>query len=71
MPCCYTGTAKRAPYGLRRALGVGWAADVERCYRLEGEGYRVDLSSVPGDITPMNRILIGEWRGGDKSGSRL
>ena len=33
MPCCYTGAANEAPYGLRRLLGVGMAADVERVYR--------------------------------------
>jgi hypothetical protein len=62
MPCCYTGTAKSAPPGIRRALGVGWAADIDRSYRLESSGYRVDFASIPSQVTPMNRIIIAELR---------
>jgi len=38
------------------------AADIDRLYRLEEEGYRVDYSSVPGEISPMNRIIVAERR---------
>ena len=58
MPCCYTGTAKHVPLGVRRALGVSMAADVDRSYRLSQHGYHVDWASIPRSVTPMNRILI-------------
>ena len=46
------------PLGVRRALGVALAADVDRSYRLEQSGYHVDWSAIPREITPLNRILI-------------
>ena len=63
MPCCYTGTSQGAPFGIQRALGVAWAADIQRSYYLQSKGYHVDYANIPREITPMNRILIGEYRG--------
>jgi hypothetical protein len=60
MPCCYTGTDKGVPYGIRRALGVAWSADIARSYMLNENGYHSDFHTIPEEITPMNRILIGE-----------
>jgi len=62
MPCCYTGAAAGAPRGVRRALGIGLAADVGRSYRLEDWGFATDWAAVPREVTPMNRILVGERR---------
>jgi len=63
MPCCYTGTADGAPYGVRRMLGVGMAADLRRAFELQGRGdYHVDFAAVPRAITPMNRIIVAERR---------
>lgn len=59
-PCCYSGTAKGSPFGVRRAMGVGLAADVDRSYRLAAAGYHVDWSGIPRVVTPMNRIVLGE-----------
>lgn len=59
MPCCYTGTSKGSPSGIRRALGVSMAADIDRSYRLQAAGYDVDWAAIPGAVTRMNRILIG------------
>ena len=44
---------------------LGWldgpvAVDVMRAVRLEQRGYRVRAQTIPGDITPMNRLLIAE-----------
>ena len=36
-PCCYTGTDRDVPYGIRRMLGVGLSADVRRCFYMQGE----------------------------------
>lgn len=60
MPCCYTGTAKGAPAGVRRALGVSAAADVMRSFKLQGAGYHVDWAAIPRAVTPLNRILVGD-----------
>jgi hypothetical protein len=62
MPCCYTGTDKGAPYGIKRALGVSWAADIRRSFYLMEHGYHSDFSNIPSEITPMNRIVVGEKR---------
>lgn len=62
MPCCYTGTDRGAPYGVRRALGVSVAADVGRSFFLQECGYHVDWSTIPKEVTPMNRIIVAEKR---------
>ncbi|KAL3810504.1 hypothetical protein ACHAXA_005646 [Cyclostephanos tholiformis] len=63
MPCCYTGTAEGAPYGVRRMLGVGMAADIRRSFALQNTGdYHVDFTAIPRAITPMNRIIVAERR---------
>lgn len=62
MPCCYTGTDVGSPYGIKRALGVSWAADIRRSYKLQECGYHVDFGAIPQSITPMNRIIVGELR---------
>ena len=58
LPCCYTGTGRNSPATLRENLGVPLAADVERTYRLEAEGFKVVWDSLPESLTPMNRVLI-------------
>lgn len=63
MPCCYKHTAKRAPRGLRDALGPELATDVARTYRLEAAGYDVEWATIPEAITPMNRVLVALKRG--------
>ncbi len=60
MPCCYTGTASNVPNGVRRMLGVGVSADIDRCYRLEREGWQTDMTNVPKLVTPMNRIIVAQ-----------
>jgi hypothetical protein len=63
MPCCYTGTADGAPYGIKRILGVSLAADIRRSFALQECGaYHVDFASIPKSITPMNRIIVAERR---------
>ena len=56
----YTGTARGAPTGVRRALGVGAAADVMRSVRLQSAGYHVDWACIPRAVTPLNRILVAQ-----------
>ena len=61
MPCCYNRAAPHAPRAIRAALGAELTADIDRTYRLEAAGYRVDWSAIPEAVTPRNRILIA-WR---------
>ena len=62
MPCCYTGTDRGAPYGIRRMLGVSLSADVRRSFHLQDHDYHVDFAAIPKAITPMNRIILAERR---------
>ena len=44
---------------------TGWvdgplAVDVVRALRLKGQGYRIRTQSIAIEITPKNRLLIGE-----------
>jgi hypothetical protein len=59
LPCCHD--LGRSDAG---TLG-GWldgamAIDVRRATRLEAKGYRVRTQTIPSDITPKNRLLIGK-----------
>ncbi len=58
MPCCY-GPPREASPALMIGLGPELATDVARTYRLESAGYRVRWRSIPPEITPMGRILVG------------
>jgi methyltransferase family protein len=58
LPCCHD-----IGRGNAGALS-GWvdgplAVDVVRAIRLEAQGYRVWTQTIPADITPKNRLLIG------------
>jgi hypothetical protein len=59
MPCCYSDARCPAPAALAEHLPGGLAHDVDRTYRLEAAGYRVRWDAVPGEVTPMSRIVIG------------
>lgn len=58
LPCCHNlTTSETGPF-------AGWldgplAIDVMRAIRLEQSGYRVWTQTIPGDITPKNRLLMG------------
>ena len=48
---------------------AGWmpgplAVDATRAARLRTLGYQVFTQQIPADITPQNRLLLGEPRGG-------
>jgi len=62
MPCCYTGTDKGVPHGIKRAHGVAWAADIKRTYFLHSHNFHTDYSTIPVEITPLNRIIVAEDR---------
>ncbi|MBK5275500.1 MAG: methyltransferase [Desulfuromonadales bacterium] len=59
LPCCHdldTGDMG----GLQGWLDGPLAQDVLRSTRLRERGYRVYTQQIPGDITPKNRLLLGE-----------
>lgn len=59
MPCCYFDTARDAPAAVVKSLGPDLATDIDRSYRLERAGYRVEWSAIPAAVTPKRRILVG------------
>ena len=59
LPCCHD-----LAIGDRGSL-TGWvdgplAIDIVRATRLVRQGYRIWTQSIPADITPKNRLLLGE-----------
>lgn len=58
LPCCHDADTCDAG-SLTGWVDVALAIDVRRALRLEAQGYRVWTQSIPADITPKNRLLIG------------
>ena len=63
LPCCHDLAACDA------GPLTGWidgpaAIDIMRALRLEQQGYRVWTQTIPADITPKNRLLMGEPKTG-------
>ena len=58
LPCCHSH-AKLDAGGLGGWLDTDLAIDVVRARRLSAAGYRVYTTSIPEDITPKNRLLLG------------
>ena len=57
LPCCHE--ARSAPAMLAGWIDPALAQDVDRAQRLAAAGYEVWTQSIPRDITPKNRLLIG------------
>ena len=58
LPCCQV-TGDGAPAGLEGWLEPRLAVDVVRFWRLREAGYRVRALTIPSEITPQNRLLLG------------
>ena len=61
LPCCHDARTAAA------AACSGWldpalAIDAARAHALEAHGYRVWTQTIPAEITPKNRVLLGEPR---------
>jgi hypothetical protein len=61
MPCCHGG-AHAGPEALHRALGDELATDIQRTYRMESLGYRVEWGTIPRAVTRMNRFIVASPR---------
>ena len=59
LPCCHDINRSETG-GLTGWLDAALAIDVVRAGRLRDRGYRVWTQTIPSDITPKNRLLIGE-----------
>lgn len=58
LPCCHD-LGKGAGGDLAGWVDGPLAIDIMRAVRLRQQGYRVWTQSIPADITPKNRLLIG------------
>ena len=61
LPCCHD-LRQREGGGLRGWLEGALAQDIARATRLRQAGYEVYTGRIPGDITPQNRLLLGQPR---------
>lgn len=60
LPCCHN--LKESPTGgLEGWMEKTLAVDTVRAVLLKAKGYRIVTREIPGDITPKNRLLMGEW----------
>jgi len=59
LPCCHDLRSAEAG-GLQGWLDGPLAVDVTRAALLRSRGYRIYTQSIPDDITPKNRLLMGE-----------
>jgi len=65
LPCCHDVARSRT--GRFEAWMPGpLAVDVERVHLLRERGYDVRLKTIPADITPMNRLILG-WPSPDSA----
>ena len=58
LPCCHDLRASDAG-GLTGWLDGPLAVDIMRVHRLRDHGYQVWTQSIPSNITPKNRLLVG------------
>ena len=61
LPCCHNLIANDTG-SLTGWVDGALAIDVMRAVRLEQQGYRVWTQTIPSEITPKNRLLLGQFR---------
>ncbi len=60
LPCCHN-LKESSTDGLEGWMEKTLAVDTARAMRLRSKGYRIVTQIIPGDITPKNRLLMGEF----------
>ena len=60
LPCCHDLKVS-ATEGLEGWMDKPLAVDTVRAMRLKSKGYRIVTQKIPSDITPKNRLLMGEY----------
>lgn len=65
LPCCHD-LKESSTDGLEGWMDKTLAVDTVRAVRLRSKGYQIVTQKIPNDITPKNRLLMGEylWNGG-------
>lgn len=61
LPCCHN-LKLSATYGLGGWMDPTLAVDTVRAVRLRAKGYQILTQEIPAEITPKNRLLMGESR---------
>ena len=60
LPCCHDGARSvQRTGGLEAWMPVGMAVDAVRALRLQAAHYQVYLRTIPEEITPQNRLILG------------
>jgi hypothetical protein len=60
LPCCHNLKASPTD-GLEGWMDRTLAVDAVRALRLRSKGYQIWTQKIPSDITPKNRLLMGEY----------
>lgn len=60
LPCCHD-LKKSSTDGLESWMDKTLAVDTARAVRLRSKGCRIVTQKIPSDITPKNRLLMGEY----------
>lgn len=60
LPCCHD-TRLSDTAGLEAWMDKSLAIDAARAMRLKHVGYKISAQTIPDDITPKNRLLMGEF----------
>ncbi len=60
LPCCHN-LKKSSTYGLEGWMDKTLAVDAVRAVKLRSMGYKIVIQKIPSDITPKNRLLMGEY----------
>jgi ABC-type taurine transport system ATPase subunit len=61
LPCCHN-LKTAATYDLGGWMDKTLAVDVVRAVRLRSKGYQIVTQEIPAEITPKNRLLMGEYQ---------
>ncbi|MBW2298619.1 MAG: methyltransferase [Deltaproteobacteria bacterium] len=60
LPCCHDAKTSSTG-GLEGWMDKSLAVDTARALKLRSAGYRIVTQKIPGDITPKNRLLMGDY----------
>jgi hypothetical protein len=60
LPCCHN-LKESSTEGLEGWMDKTLAVDTARAVKLRSKGYRIVTQKIPDDITPKNRLLMGEY----------
>ncbi|MDM8537785.1 methyltransferase [Desulfobacterales bacterium HSG17] len=61
LPCCHN-LKESSTIGLEGWMENTLAVDTVRAIRLQSKGYKIVTQNIPCDITPKNRLLMGEYK---------